>query len=58
LNGKLLQVDLFHQQPKQALIADSKSIHHSYKSTPAPNHPWRSYGTKLNGKPSLSPPPD
>ena len=57
-NRKLLQVELFHQQPKQALVADSKSVHQSYKSTPATNHPWRSYGQKLNGQPLPSPAPD
>ena len=50
LNRQPLQVELFHRQPKQAQIVDSKSVHHSCKSTPAPDHPWRSYGRKLNGK--------
>ncbi|MEA3342080.1 MAG: ISNCY family transposase [Chloroflexota bacterium] len=58
LNRQPLQVELFHRQPKQAQIVDSKSVHHSYKSTPAPDHPWRSYGRKLNGKPVLSSAPD
>ena len=49
LNRLPLQVKPFHRQPKQALIVDSKSVHRPFISTPASDHPWRSYGKHLNG---------
>jgi transposase len=52
LNYQLLTLKVFHKQPKQAQIVYSKSLdHHAY--SPPVNHPWRSYGKKLNGSPVL-----
>lgn len=54
LNQQLLVLSLFHKQPKQAQIISAKSLdYHPY--TPPIQHPWRSYGKKVNGKPILIP---
>lgn len=47
LNNQPLQVRVFHQQPKQAEVVSSKSVRHP--KPPAYDHPWRTYGKKLNG---------
>jgi transposase len=52
LNHQLLTLTIFHKQPKQAQIASSKFLDH-LAYTPPVNHPWRTYGNKLNGKPIL-----
>ena len=50
LNQQFLTLTTFHQQPKQAQVVSAKSLdYHPY--TPPMNHPWRTYGKKLNGKP-------
>jgi hypothetical protein len=50
LNNEPLQFERFYKQPKQNAIASSKDIERrSYK--PAKDHPWRTYGKKINGKP-------
>ena len=54
LNNQLLTLALFQKQPKQARIVSSKSLKHD-AYTPPMDHPWRSYGKKLNGKPVLVP---
>jgi transposase len=52
LKHQLLTLKVFHKQPKHAQIVYSKSLnHHAY--SPPVNHPWRSYGKKLNGSPVL-----
>lgn len=52
LNHQLLTLKVFLKQPKQAQIVYSKSLdYHAY--SPPVNHPWRSYGKKLNGSPVL-----
>ena len=52
LNFDQLKLNVFQKQPIQARIASSKSLDfHSY--TPPVNHPWRTYGKKLNGEPIL-----
>jgi len=52
LNDQLLSLQILHQQPKQACIVSSKSPDpHSY--SPPLNHPWRTYGKKLDGTPVL-----
>ena len=52
--GKPLDYSIFHQQPRQAEVVPTKQLnayldkpHHK----PAPDHPWRNYGRRLNGKP-------
>lgn len=50
LNGETLQFERFYKQPKQNAIASPKDIErYSYK--PAKDHPWRTYGKRINGKP-------
>lgn len=52
LNHQLLTLKIFHKQPKQAQIVSSKSpVLQTY--IPSINHPWRTYGKKLNGSPIL-----
>ena len=53
LNNQPLTVQIFHRQPRQATIVPAKLLHKPY--IPPANHPWRSYGKKLNGKPILTP---
>jgi transposase len=52
LNNTLLNLKIVHEQPKQARVVSAKS-HKSKAHTPSSNHPWRSYGKKLNGNPVL-----
>ena len=40
----------FIRQPRRNALATAKDIELS-SSKPAPDHPWRSYGKKINGKP-------
>jgi len=50
LNGELLKIDLIQKQPKRAKVVSTKSLEHDAYIPPT-DHPWRSYGKKLNGKP-------
>jgi hypothetical protein len=50
LNQQLLTVKKVLQQPKQAQIVSTKSLDPS-PYVPPVNHPWRTYGNKINGKP-------
>ena len=52
LNHTRLSLAAFHKQPKQAQIVSSKSLEPNSYSPPV-NHPWRTYGKKLNGLPVL-----
>jgi hypothetical protein len=52
LNHQLLTLKVFHKQPKLIQIASSKSLDHP-AFVPPVNHPWRTYGKKLNGAPVL-----
>lgn len=52
LNGHLLNLKVFHKQPKRVQIASTKSLDHDAYIPPV-NHPWRTYGKKLNGTPVL-----
>ena len=50
LNNKPIQFKRFYKQPKQNPVASSKEIERRvYK--PAKDHPWRTYGKKINGEP-------
>lgn len=53
--NKPLAYTLYHQAPRQAEVADAKTLDHQIKlpKPPAPDHPWRRYGHHLNGKPIL-----
>jgi transposase len=44
---------IYHQAPRQAEVADTKTLDHHIKTpwTPPADHPWRRYGKHLNGKP-------
>ena len=54
LNHNQLLLQTFHKQPVQGKIVSSKSVDHCVFSPPV-NHPWRTYGKKLNGLPVLVP---
>jgi hypothetical protein len=51
--NKPLAYTIFHISPHQAEVVDIKTLDHHPKlpKPPAPNHPWRYYGSHLNGKP-------
>ena len=53
LNHHPLELHVFHRQPKQASVMPAKHLRKPY--IPPADHPWRSYGNKLNGMPVLSP---
>jgi transposase len=48
-----LAYTIFHKPTRQAEVVDTKTLDHQIKTPkpPAPNHPWRTYGHHLNGKP-------
>lgn len=49
-----LEFKRFYKQPKRHALASSKEIDRlTYK--PAQDHPWRNYGSRINGKPVLDP---
>ena len=53
LNRKPLDLRIFHRQPKQASVLPAKYLGKPY--IPPADHPWRSYGNKINGTPVLAP---
>jgi hypothetical protein len=52
LNQQLLTLKVIQRQPKQIQAVSSKSINPTPYIPPV-NHPWRSYGKRLNGLPVL-----
>jgi transposase len=49
-----LTYTIFHKPSRQGEVVDSKTLDHQLKlpkPPPAPNHPWRTYGQRLSGKP-------
>jgi predicted DNA-binding protein (UPF0251 family) len=50
LNQTPLEFKRFIRQPRRNAVATGKDIEHR-SSKPAPDHPWRSYGKKINEKP-------
>jgi len=48
-----LSFTIYHKPTRQAEIVDTKTLDHQFKppKPPAPDHPWRTYGHHLNGKP-------
>jgi hypothetical protein len=50
---KPLAYTIFQKSPRQAEVVDTKTLDRQIKPpmSPAPNHPWRHYGSHLNGKP-------
>jgi transposase len=51
--NKPLAYTIYHKAPRQAEVADTKTLDHHIKTpwTPPADHPWRRYGKHLNGKP-------
>jgi transposase len=51
--NKPLAYTIYHKAPRQAEVADTKTLDHHIKTpwTPPADHPWRCYGKHLNGKP-------
>lgn len=51
--GHPLQYSLYHKPQRQSEVVTSKDLHHKLRqpTPPAPNHPWRRYGQRINGKP-------
>jgi transposase len=51
--NKPLAYTIFQKAPRQAEVVDIKTLDRQLKlpKPPAPNHPWRHYGSHLNGKP-------
>jgi len=51
--NKPLAYTTYQKSPRQAEVVDSKTLDRQIKTPkpPAPNHPWRHYGSHLNGKP-------
>lgn len=51
--NKPLAYTIYHKPPRQAEVVDTKTLDRQIKTPkpPAPDHPWRTYGRHLNGKP-------
>lgn len=51
--AKPLAYTIYLKSPRQAEIVDRKTLDRQIKSPkpPAPDHPWRTYGRHINGKP-------
>ena len=45
-----LAYTIYHKPIRQAEIVDTKTLDHQIKP-PAPDHPWRTYGRHISGKP-------
>lgn len=58
--NKPLTYTIFHKSPRQAEVVDSKTLDHHIQppQPPSPDHPWRTYGRHLNGKPIQQAPPN
>ena len=52
-NNQPLSYTIYQKPPRQAEVMDSKSLDRHIKTPnpPARDHPWRTYGHHLNGKP-------
>jgi len=48
-----LAYTLYHKPTRQAEVMDTKTLNHQIKSPkpPAPDHPWRTYGRHISGRP-------
>ncbi len=48
-----LPYTIFHKPVRQAEVANTKTLDHILKTPkpPAPDHPWRTYGHRISGKP-------
>lgn len=56
-NHQPLAYTIFHKPVRQAEIADTKTLDRQVKTpvSPPPDHPWRTYGRRLNGQPLQEP---
>lgn len=52
-DGNLLTLHKIDKRPKQGAVVSTKSVY-AKPLPPAYNHPWRTYGKKINGKPVLN----
>ena len=54
-----LPYTIFHKPVRQAEVVDTKTLDHQLKipKPPAPDHPWRTYGHRISGKPIPEAPP-
>jgi transposase len=54
-----LPYTIFHKPVRQAEVVDTKTLDHQLKipKPPAPDHPWRTYGHRISGKPISEAPP-
>jgi len=52
-HGNLLTLNEIEKRPRQGAVVSSKSID-AKPISPAYDHPWRTYGKKINGKPILN----
>jgi len=54
-----LAYTIYHKPTRQAEVVDTKMLNHQLKTPkpPAPDHPWRTYGHRLSGKPISETPP-
>jgi len=52
-HGNLLTLEEIEKRPKQGAVVSSKSAE-AKPVVPAYDHPWRTYGKKINGKPILT----
>ncbi len=58
--NKPLAYTIYRNPTRQAEVVDTKTLdrHFQTPKPPAPNHPWRPYGRRLNGKPIQEAPPN
>jgi transposase len=51
--NKPLAYTVYQKPTRQAQVVDTKTLDHQIKTpySPAPDHPWRTYGHHINGKP-------
>ena len=52
LDGNVLTLEEIEKRPRQGTVVSTKSVD-AKPIPPAYNHPWRTYGKKINGKPVL-----
>lgn len=52
-HGNLLTLKEMEKRPRQGTVVSTKSVE-AKPVPPAYNHPWRTYGKKINGKPILN----
>jgi transposase len=58
--NKPLPYTIYHKPARQAEVVDTKTLDHQVRmpKPPAPEHPWRTYGHHISGKPLQETPPN